>query len=114
MVSRPGERCDDASWGHEGVDEVDVEPAAPAPADPITAFVRGGPPASFAGIYVARIDDLSFDRFLLFGALDTFGEWAVADVTPDGLTGLTYSLRAYSVGFDGKLAKSTEVELTFQ
>ncbi|MBL8843681.1 MAG: hypothetical protein JNL90_19320 [Planctomycetes bacterium] len=35
-------------------------------------------------------------------------------VTPDGLTGLTYSLRAYSVGFDGKLAQSTDVELTFQ
>lgn len=87
---------------------LDINPTSAAPDETVTAFVRGGPPGAYAGIYVSRIDDLSFDQFLLFGYLDNFGEWIVADTTPTGLSGMTYALRAYTLGFDGRLAQSTD------
>jgi len=93
---------------------LDVQPSSVAPGETVTAAVRGGPAGSFAGIYVARIDDLSFDQFILFGFLDSFGEWTSSDVTPPGLSGMSYAMRAYAVGFDGRLAQSTDHVLVFE
>ena len=91
-----------------------LSPTSVAPDEVVTGTVRGGPSGSFAGIYVVSIDDFPLQKFLAFGYLDTFGEWSVSDTAPPGLSGMTYLLRGYCVGFDGRLAVSSDEELYFE
>lgn len=90
---------------------------SPTVADPgatVTADTRGGPNGSSCGLYLVAIDGIPLDQFCAFGALDAFGEWQVADDVPAGLSGTTFSLQSYAIGFDGKLARSVVQDLVFR
>lgn len=72
----------------------------------VTARVRGGPSGAFAGVFVAAIDGTPLGQFAGFSWLDSFGAWDFVDDVPPGLDGTQFLVRGYSVGFDGRLARS--------
>jgi len=47
------------------------------------------------------------------GTFDAEGIWSISDTTPAGLSGHTAELRAFAIGFAGKLVDSTAVGVTF-
>ncbi|MSP15238.1 MAG: hypothetical protein EXR73_01275 [Myxococcales bacterium] len=91
-----------------------VRPAVAQEGDAVRGDVRGGPPLAPAGIYLAAIDSVPFEQFTALGDLDAFGAWVAGDAVPPGLSSVVYTLRAYATGFDGRLAESTDVQLTFE
>lgn len=93
---------------------LDFLPSSAPPDTDVTIDVRGGPAHSFAGLLLAEVDGVPFDTFVAFGCLDPLGQWTFVERVPWGLEGLEFTLRAYAVGFDGKLASSVDEDFTVE
>jgi hypothetical protein len=88
-----------------------VEPRTAKEGDVVTATVGAGPPGAMVGIYVPFIDDVPFAQFLALDVLDATGTFVMTDTVPPGVAGMTYVIRAFAVGYDGRLSQSHDEEL---
>ncbi len=80
----------------------------------VSAFARGGPPGSAALLTLEEVDGVPVFVTLLNTTLDASGTFSVSDTVPAGLSGTTWGLRSWCVGFDGKLANTQLEELVFE
>jgi len=55
-----------------------------------------------------------FEQFLSFGLIDGAGKFEFSDVIPPGLAGTKWTVRAFTVGFDGRLARSNHEVLEIE
>jgi len=93
---------------------LEVAPRHAAQGDTVRGDVRGAPPAAFVGILVAEIDGVPFEQFISLGVTDPLGDYRDWSLVPPGLSGTNWLLRAYSDGFDGHTAESSDTVLTFE
>lgn len=93
---------------------LEIDPSDPAPSQKVTLTTSGGPGGSVAGLFAVDLSGIPIDRFVLFGTLDASGILTLSGSTPPGLSGNTLTLRAYAIGFSGKLVDSQDMTITFQ
>lgn len=91
-----------------------IDPAVAFAGDTVTASVRGGRTANVVALQLLAVNGLPNGSLIDLGAFDVVGEFHSVDVVPPGLAGFTYTLRAYAIGWNGKIASSLDQELEFQ
>ncbi len=70
-------------------------------------------PGKLAGVALVAVDGTPVFEFLVLTGADSLGRVFIDDAQiPTGTGGSTYTLRAYAIGFTGKLVSSTDVTLT--
>ncbi|MBL8843969.1 MAG: FG-GAP repeat protein [Planctomycetes bacterium] len=91
-----------------------VEPRVAAAGSSVEGWVRGGPAGADVGVYLVEVNGVPFDEFLDFHVLDATGSLHTSEVVPPGLAGTVERVRAYAVGFDGRLVQSRDWEIRFE
>ncbi|MBL8843970.1 MAG: FG-GAP repeat protein [Planctomycetes bacterium] len=91
-----------------------VAPRVAVAGTSVEGWLRGGVPGAACGIYLVELDGVPFEQFLDFGVLDASGHFFTTDVVPPGLAGTVYRVRGYSVGFDGSVTDSRDLEIAFE
>ncbi len=118
-ISDPDDPTGGATAGRIELLELDdlylqVSPPSAAPGMTASATLRGGPNGAFSGLFLAAIDGVPFNQFFDFGFLDVEGSWSTSAVIPPGLSGVTYTLRGYAIGFGGHTADSQDQTFYFE
>ncbi len=90
-----------------------VEPAIALPGDIVFATVTGGPASQLVMLLLETLNGFPVSVVVDSGALDALGARSISDRVPSGLTGTITELRAYAIGFNGKLMKSALQPLRF-
>jgi len=91
-----------------------VEPPVAASGDTAFAFVRGGPPHAASGLELVAVDDIPFRVMIGLGTFDVVGAWSISEVVPPGLSGMSFTLRGWGIGFGGRLMRSPDQVLEFE
>ncbi len=91
-----------------------VDPRVAVAGTNVEGWLRGGVPGAACGSYLVELDGVPFEQFLDFGVLDASGHFFTTDVVPPGLAGTTYLVRGYSIGFDGSVTDSRDLEIAFE
>lgn len=80
----------------------------------VVADTRGGRPNFPTALELVSYGGSPVGAFIEISALDGSGAHSISGVVPPGLAGLTLELRAWAIGFDGRLANSSLQALTFE
>jgi len=91
-----------------------LDPAIASAGDTVTAATRGGPVGGPVALELVALGGAPVGAFLDFGTFDTVGTRTVSDTIPPGLAGLTAELRAWAIGFSGRVVSSPVQTLTLQ
>jgi hypothetical protein len=90
-----------------------IDPTSLASGQTVTLDTRGGPTSALAALFLTAVDSVPLFQLVNVGTFDAEGIWEITGTTPAGLSGHTAELRAYAIGFVGKLVDSTRVTVTF-
>lgn len=80
----------------------------------VSADTRGGRPSFPTALELVSYGGSPVGTFIEISALDTMGAHSIGGIVPPGLAGITMELRAWAIGFDGRLASSSVQALTFE
>jgi hypothetical protein len=82
--------------------------------DTVFASARGGPVGGPVALELVAFGGAPIRVLVDFATFDSVGTWTTSDTIPPGLSGLTAELRAWALGFNGRLVSSPVQTLTFQ
>ena len=89
-------------------------PPSAAANDTVFGKVRGGPSGALFALLLEDVNGTPVSIVILQSTLDAVGAFTTSGVVPPGLSGSVYTLRAYAIGFNGKLVDSLPRTLTFE
>ena len=81
-------------------------PAGAVVGNTVTIDVAGGQPGQLVGLYVVEVDGVAIDQFAAFDVLDAGGKRSFSDVILPDAAGTQWLLRSFTIGLDGRLARS--------
>ncbi len=97
-------------------DDLYLQITPPSAAAGVTVFgkVRGGPNGALFVLLLEDVNGIPVSQLIVASTLDATGAFTASGVVPAGFSGDVYTLRAYAIGFNGKLVDSLPRTLTFE
>jgi len=93
---------------------LEIDPPSAPPNATVEVWVRGGPAGAAAAVALEAIDGAPTFVMLAIAAFDANGELALDAVIPPGLSGEEWTLRAYAIGWSGKMVVSQSALFAFE
>ena len=90
-----------------------ISPDVASAGDTVTASTRGGRAGNAVALVLAAINGVPQMQLIELRTFDAVGEFHVIDTVPSGLSGTTWTLRSYAIGWNGAVAVSLGQELEF-
>ncbi|MSR47366.1 MAG: hypothetical protein EXS13_09925 [Planctomycetes bacterium] len=80
--------------------------------DLVDVIIGATIPGNCAGLALVAVDGVSIFSWLVLGPTDSLVQISIQDKIPDRAGGHTYTLKAYAIGFNGKLVYGADEMLT--